>query len=54
MVLCSRLRRVLDETSSFLPNAFIDGRQIWDVALVANEVVYIQGRNKVSRIFCAS
>ena len=51
-VLANRLRRVLNKVISPSQNAFVEGRQILDVALIANEVVDSMLRRNDGGVVC--
>ena len=51
-VLANRLRRVIDKVVSPSQNAFVEGRQILDAALIANEVVDSMLRRNDGGVVC--
>ena len=51
-VLANRLRRVLDKVISPSQNAFVEGRQILDAALIANEAVDSMLRRNDGGVVC--
>ena len=51
-VLANRLRRVIDKVVSPFENAFVEGRQILDVALIANEDVDSMLRRNDGGVVC--
>ena len=51
-VMVNRLRRVTDKVVSPSQNAFVEGRQILDAALIANEVVDSMLRRNDGRVVC--
>ena len=51
-VLASRLRRVIDKVVSHSQNAFIEGREILDATLIANEVVNSMRRRNDGKLVC--
>ena len=51
-VIANRLKRVVRKVVSEAQNAFVEGRQILDVALIANEVVDTMLRRKESEVLC--
>ena len=51
-VLANRLRRVIDKVVSPSQNAFVEGKQILDAALIANEVVDVMLRRNDGGVVC--
>ena len=51
-VLANRIKRVLDKVISKSQNAFVKGRQILDVVLIANELVNSTMRRKEQGLVC--
>ena len=51
-VLANRIKRVMDKVISKSQNAFVEGRQILDVVLIANEIVDSTMRRKESGLVC--
>nr|XP_016433471.1 PREDICTED: uncharacterized protein LOC107759971 [Nicotiana tabacum] len=51
-VLSNRLKKVLDVSISSSQNAFVEGRQILDAALVANELVDSRRKNREADLLC--
>ena len=51
-VLANRLKRVVGKVVSEAQNAFVEGRQILDAALIANEVVDALLWRKESGVLC--
>ena len=51
-VLANRLRRIIDKVVSLSQNAFVEGRQILDAALIANEVVDSMLRRNDGEVVC--
>ena len=50
--LANRIKRVMDKVISKSQNAFVEGRQILDVVLIANEIVDSTMRRKESGLVC--
>ena len=51
-VLANRIKRVMDKVISKSQNAFVEGRQILDAVLIANELVDSSLRRKKGRLVC--
>ena len=51
-VLANRIKRVMDKVISKSQNAFVEGRQILDAVLIANEIVDSTMRRKESGLVC--
>ena len=51
-VLANRLKRIIGKVISFAQNVFMEGRQILDVALIANEGIDSWLRRKESGLLC--
>ena len=51
-VLANILKRVVGNVVSEARNAFVEGRQILDAALIANEVVDVMCQRKETRVLC--
>ena len=51
-VLSNQIKLVLPKAISKTQNAFVEGRQILDTALVANEVVDLIVRSNTSAVLC--
>ena len=51
-VLANRLKKIIGKVISFAQNAFMEGRQILDVALIANEGIDSWLRRKESGLLC--
>ena len=51
-VLANRIKRVMDKVISKSQNAFVEGRQILDVVLIANEIVDSSLRRKKRGLVC--
>ena len=51
-VLANRIKRVLDRVISKSQNAFVEGRQILDAVLIANEIVDSSLRRKECSLIC--
>ena len=51
-VLANRLKRVMNKLMSKAQNAFIQGRQILDASLVANEIIDSIVKKKDSGVLC--
>ena len=51
-VLANRLKKVVGKVVSSIQSAFIEGRQILDAALIANEVIDSLLKRKESGVLC--
>ena len=51
-VLANRIKRVMDKVICKSQNAFVEGSQILDVVLIANEIVDSTMRRKESGLVC--
>ena len=51
-ILANKLKRVIGNVISLAKNAFVEGRQILDTTLIANEGVDSWLRRKKSRLLC--
>ena len=51
-VLANRIKRVMDKVISKSQNAFVEGRQILEAVLIANELVYSSLRRKKCGLVC--
>ena len=51
-VLANRIKKVMDKVISKSQNAFVEGRQILDVVLIANEIVDSTLRRKKHGLVC--
>ena len=51
-VLANRLKKVMGKVVSSIQSAFIEGRQILDAALIANEVIDSLLKRKESGVLC--
>ena len=51
-MLANRIKRVMDKVISKSQNAFVEGRQILDVVLIANEIVDSTLRRKECELIC--
>ena len=51
-MLANRLKRVVGQVISLPQNAFVEGRQILDATLIANEVIDALKRRKESGFLC--
>ena len=51
-VLANRLKKVMGKVVSSTQNAFVEGRQILDAALIANEAIDSMLKNKESGVLC--
>ena len=51
-VLANRLKKVVGKVVSSTQNAFVEGRQILDAALIANEVINSLLKRKESGVLC--
>ena len=51
-VLANRIKKVMDKVISKSQNAFVEGRQILDVVLIANEIVDSTLRRKKCGLGC--
>ena len=51
-VLANRLKKVVGNVVSSTQNAFVEGRQILDAALIANEAIDSMLKRKESGVLC--
>ena len=51
-MLANKLKKVVGKVVSSAQNAFVEGRQILDVALIANEVIDSLLKRNESRVLC--
>ena len=51
-MLANRLKRVVGQVISLAQNTFVEGRQILDATLIANEVIDALKRRKESGLLC--
>ena len=50
--LANKLKRVVGQVVSEARNAFVEGRQILDAALIANEVIHVLLQRKLGGVVC--